>query len=97
MRDLIYEKTADDLSLDQMVVLVKILSQNADMAGAQLTAIVPYSSITLCRYIRNMPTACSTRKTYVTISSRVAFQVESTSLKINTLSQSDTTLMTTRL
>jgi hypothetical protein len=40
-RDLMYEKTDDDLSFDQSELLVKILSQNADMAGAQLTATVP--------------------------------------------------------
>ena len=45
-----------------MVVLVKILSQNADMAGAQLTAIVPYSSMTLLTCISDMSIDCSTEK-----------------------------------
>jgi len=41
-----------------MVVLVKMLSQNADMAGAQLTAIVPYSSMTLLTCINDMSMDC---------------------------------------
>jgi hypothetical protein len=83
-RDPMYENTKDDLSLDP---------------GAQLTAIVPFNSITLSGVVSKLVLirkydACTIN---VTISSRIAFQVESISLKIKIFIQSDTTLMATSL